>query len=155
MKHKEALVQDLMTTEVITVSPSDTLSLAFFLFHANSIRHLPIVEKGRRIVGMISEFDIKRMLGPIRNETQLIEHSGWYTQLKGKHVDIFVRKRVPRIKPELTASHAAKLMLKNKIGALPVENKRKLVGIITETDILREYIKAFAPPMPKAKRMKS
>ena len=155
MKRKEALIQDLMTTEVITVSPTDTLSLAFFLFHTNSIHYLPIVEKGKRIVGMISEFDIKRMLGPIQNEAQLIEHSGWYKQLKGKHVDTFVRKRVPRIKPELTASHAAKLMLKNKISALPVENKRKLVGIITETDILREYIKAFDLSAPKAKRTKT
>lgn len=152
MKHKEALVQDLMTTEVITVSPTDTLSLAFFLFHANSIRHLPIIEKGRKIVGMISDFDIKRMLGPIQNETQLIEHSGWYRQLKGKHVDIFVRKRVPRIKPDITVSHAARLMLRNKISALPVENKRKLVGIITETDILREYIKICDQPTPKARR---
>lgn len=118
----------------------------------SSCRHLPIVEKGRRIVGMISDFDIKRMLGPIQSEAQLIEHSGWYKQLKGKHVSAFVRKRVPRIKPECTASHAAMLMLKNKIGALPVENKRKLVGIITETDILREYIQVFAQPKPKAKR---
>ena len=154
MKRKEALVQDLMTTEVITVSPTDTLSLAFFLFHTNAIRHLPIVEKGRKIVGMVSDFDIKRMLGPIQSEAQLEEHSGWYKQLKGKYAGAFVRKRVPRIKPGLPASQAAKLMLKNNIGALPVENKRKLVGIITETDILREYIKLTDQPKPKTKRAK-
>ncbi len=66
MKRKEALVKDLMTTEVITVSPKDTLSLAFFLFHTNPIHHLPIVEKGKKIVGMISDCDIKRMLGTLK-----------------------------------------------------------------------------------------
>ncbi len=54
MKHKEALVKDLMTTETITVSPKDTLSLEFFLFHTNPIRNLPVVEEGEKIVGMIS-----------------------------------------------------------------------------------------------------
>ena len=60
MKRKEALIQDLMTTEVITVSPTDTLPLAFFLFHANSIRYLPIVENKRKLVGIITETDILR-----------------------------------------------------------------------------------------------
>jgi acetoin utilization protein AcuB len=152
MKRKEALVKDLMTTETITVSPKDTLSLAFFLFHTNPISNLPVVGEGKKIVGMISYHDIKRMLGPLKSETQLIDNTGWYSQLKGKHVSDFISKRVIRIKPERTASHAAKLLIKNKIGALPVEKNGKLVGIITETDILRDYIKVVAPPKPKAKR---
>jgi len=151
MKRKEALVKDLMTTEVITVSPRDTLSLAFFLFHTNSIRNLPVLEKGKKIVGMISDHDIKRMLGPIKKETQLTDNKGWYNQLKGKYVVDFIRKGIVRIKPERAASHAAKLLLKHKIGALPVEKNGKLVGIITETDILREYIRVVAPSKPKAK----
>jgi len=63
-------------------------------------------------------------------------------------VGSFMPRGLVTISPDAEATEAASIMIKNKIGALPVVNGDKLVGIVTETDLLRAYVRL-------AKRAKS
>ena len=56
-------VKELMTTKIYTVGPNDLLDKVFLLFNFESIRHVPVVEKGK-LVGIISDRDLKKILGP-------------------------------------------------------------------------------------------
>jgi len=56
-------VKDLMSKKLFTVGPEEMLDKVFFLFNFESIRHLPVVEKGK-VVGVISDRDLKKILGP-------------------------------------------------------------------------------------------
>ncbi len=132
-------VKELMTKKVITVHPEENVDRVFFLFHFERIRHIPVLEKGK-VVGIISDRDIKKILGP-RKET-LEKPDGTSISISTRRVRNIMRRRVVTIGPKDKASDAAAIMVKRKIGALPVIDKNgKLAGIITATDILKAFVK--------------
>jgi len=124
MKLSEKTVADLMSTAVISVAPDTTLEAAHEEMLIADIRHLPIVDEKRRLIGIISDRDLRRALGKHRH---------------GKHkVAEFMSKDIISVAPRTFAREAAQLMLERKIGALPVlDDTLALVGIVTETDFLR------------------
>jgi acetoin utilization protein AcuB len=92
----------------------------------NSIRHLPVVAKGNRLKGFITLADLKQGLIPsMLGDVSL--------------ADLIVRNPI-RVGPDDDVEIAARLIYKHKIGGMPVVKNNKLVGIITETDILRAFI---------------
>ncbi len=132
-------VKELMTTKVITVHPEENVDRVFFLFHFERIRHIPVLEK-EKVVGIISDRDIKKILGP-RKET-LEKPDGTSISISSRRVRNIMRRGVVTIGPKDKASDAAAIMVKRKIGALPVIDKKgKLAGIITATDILKAFVK--------------
>ena len=131
-------VKELMTTKVITISPEDKIDQAFFRFHYDGIRHLPVVTDKGTLVGIISDRDIKKVLGPRHRKHQ--SRDGTVLTVSDRKVRMMMRRQPLTIGPEEQASAAAALMVRKKIGALPVISKKKLVGIITATDILKSFI---------------
>jgi len=132
-------VKELMTKKVITVHPEENVDRVFFLFHFERIRHIPVLEKGK-VVGIISDRDIKKILGP-RKET-LEKPDGTSISISTRRVRNIMRRGVVTIGPKDKASDAAAIMVKRKIGALPVIDKNgKLAGIITASDILKAFVK--------------
>lgn len=117
-------VKNWMITEVIVVSPQDTIERAIQLMKIHSIRHLPVVE-GDKLVGLVTESDLR----PYLTQDKLV--------LPLREVMILDPITVS---PETYIDEAAKLIYKYKIGGLPVVNQGKLVGIITVTDILEAFI---------------
>jgi acetoin utilization protein AcuB len=133
-------VKELMTSKVFTVEQQDLIDRAFFLIHYEKIRHLPVVKKGK-VVGMVSDRDLYKALGP-KNNPNVIETGVTEMHVIPKKVQNIMRRGVLTVTPDTHAAEAAALMADNKVGALPVVNKDdKLVGILSATDILRVFSK--------------
>lgn len=143
-------VKELMTTNVLTVSPLDKIDRVFFLINFENIRHVPVVDKGK-LVGMLSDRDLKKVLGPTK---KLVEKpDGTTVTIVSRQVRTLMSRKLVTIEPEQRAADAAAIMAKKKIGALPVVHKEKLVGIITATDILKAFVQLckLLEPYGKAK----
>jgi len=134
-------VKDLMTAKVFTVTPNDLIDRVFFLIHYEKLRHLPVIEKGK-VVGIISDRDMYKALGP-KSNSKVIEANGDNTELHVvvKKVRHIMKRGVITVTANTLASEAASLMTEHRIGALPVVEKEKLIGILTSTDILKVFTK--------------
>jgi len=134
-------VEELMTSKVFTVTPHDMIDRVFFLIHYEKVRHLPVVEKGK-VVGMVSDRDMYKALGPKSNSNAIeANKTGTELHVVPKKVQNIMRRGVFSVSSDTLASDAASLMADNKIGALPVIDGDKLVGILSATDILRVFSK--------------
>ena len=137
-------VEELMTPKVFVVEQDDYIDRVFFLIHYESIRHLPVVEKGK-VIGIVSDRDLYKAMGPKSNSQAIAEAAGPNTaelHVAPKKVRHIMRRGVMTVNRDTTASEAAAIMADNRIGALPVVDKdKKLVGILTSTDILRVFSK--------------
>ena len=134
-------VRDFMQTSVFTVGPDDLIDRVFFLLHYEKIRHLPVVDDNGAIVGIVSDRDLYKALGP-KSRSRMVQTGGSQkTQLhviprKVRHI---MRRGVFTVAPDDAADKAATVMARKKIGALPVVEGGALVGIVTATDILLEF----------------
>ncbi len=119
-------INSLMIPDPITITENASIQEAIELMKVNSIRHLPVVAKGNRLRGFITLADLKQGLIPsMLGDVSL--------------ADLIVRNPI-RVGPDDDVEIAARLIYKHKIGGMPVVKNNKLVGIITETDILRAFI---------------
>jgi acetoin utilization protein AcuB len=131
-------VKELMTKQVLTVSPGDKIDRVFFLINFENIRHVPVVDKGK-LVGMLSDRDLKKVLGSPKKFVE--KPDGTTVTISDRKVRTLMSRKLFTIEPEQRAADAAAIMVKRKIGSLPVVHKEKLVGIITATDILQAFVK--------------
>jgi len=126
-----------MVRDVATLNLEDELSLANDIIQLGRIRHLPVVE-GKKLVGIISERDLFR--------SSLAQALGYGTRatrdlMKTIRIkDIMVTDLVT-ISPDEELKVAVRKMLDKKIGCLPVVQEEELIGLITETDVLSQYLK--------------
>ncbi len=134
-------VAELMTSKVFTVEAHDLIDRVFFLIHYEKVRHLPVVEKGK-LIGIVSDRDLYKALGP-KSNSNAVEANKDNTQLHvvSQKVAHIMHRGVYTVTPETLASEAASMMAEHRIGALPVVEKDKLVGILSATDILRVFAK--------------
>jgi CBS domain-containing protein len=131
-------VKDIMAKEVSTLGRNDTLDLADDIMTLDRIRHLPVLEEGQ-VVGVVSQRDLFR--------SALAAALGYgekaqKTLLRTIRVKEVMSEPAITVSPEATVKEAARLMIEKKIGCLPVIERHTLVGIVTETDILR-YVVSF------------
>ncbi|UCG32089.1 MAG: CBS domain-containing protein [Phycisphaerales bacterium] len=124
-----------MTTRVFTVSPEADIAVVDRAFREKGFRHLPVLEEGK-LVGMISERDVRRASGI---ETVLGEESRsrGEVMIGCRRVGDVMSPEPETIHPDKTLAEAAHLMLADRLGSLCVIENELLVGIITETDLLR------------------
>jgi len=130
-------VRDIMVKEVATLDVNDELSLANDIMRLGRIRHLPVVE-GQRLIGIVSERDLFR--------SSLAQALGYKDKnsrdlMKTLHIKDVMVPAVVTVSPETPICEAVKLMVDRKIGCLPVVENDRLVGLITETDILVQFLK--------------
>ena len=112
-----------MTRSPEAIRPEDVLLKAKEMMDAGRFRRLPVVQEGR-VVGILTERDLR-------------EHGGY---LKSTKVDAVMKAPVVTVDSKASVEEAARLMLRNKIGGLPVVDGGKLVGIVTSTDLLRAFL---------------
>jgi CBS domain-containing protein len=130
-------VKEVMVKEVATLDVNDELNLANDIMRLGRVRHLPVVD-GARLLGIISERDLFRS-----SLAQALGFGGQTSRELMKTVrikDIMVRELVT-ISPDMDLWQAVKIMVDKKIGCLPVVDHDRLVGLITETDIMLQYLK--------------
>ena len=152
------LVEELMTSKVFTVEQHDLIDRVFFLIHYENIRHIPVVEEGK-VIGILSDRDLYKALGP-KNNSRAIESTAnsksaelHVTPQKVRHI---MHRGVKTVTRNSSASDAAGIMARNKIGALPVVDKdNRLVGILSATDILRVFSKIDRENDAREKKLKA
>ena len=134
------LVRQLMTSSLITVAPGANVTEARSLMARQRIRHL-LVTDGPRLLGMVTDRDIRLNVASPATSLSVWELN--YLLAKVTVGEVMTRP-VITIGPDLDARDAAQIMLDHKIGALPVIDEGKLIGIVTETDLLRAFVKVGA-----------
>lgn len=134
------LVQDVMNTEVVTISPSASIRTALIYLQQNRIRHLPVVEEGN-LVGIIADRDV-REAGP------LIPESDRDTRIFDQPVSSIMTKEVITIHPRDFIEEAALTLYEHHIGCLPVMRQNKMVGILTTKDILHVLVELMGVNQP-------
>ena len=123
-----------MSTDLETLDRNDTLDLAKDLMHKKRIRHFPVLEGGR-VVGVVSQRDLfHATLGSVMKYGERSERS-YLATIAIKEV---MSEPPITVVPTASIQEAASVMFESKIGCLPVVEGKKLVGIVSETDILRE-----------------
>ena len=134
-------VRDLMSADPIAVSPDTTVFDARQTMVKERIRHL-LVTEGERLLGIVTDRDIRLHL-----PSQATSLSVWEVNylLARLTVEEVMTTGVIIIGPDQNARNAARLMLEHKIGALPVLDAGRLIGIITETDVLRAFARTPEP----------
>ena len=130
-------VREIMVKEVATLDINDELSLANDIMRLGRIRHLPVVD-GSRLAGIISERDLFR--------SSLAQALGYGTKasrdlMKSLRIKDIMVSEVTWVSPESNLRDAVQIMVDKKIGCLPVVENERLVGLITETDILVQYLR--------------
>jgi CBS domain-containing protein len=129
-------IKDIMKTEVVTLRADEQLSVASDIMHLARIRHLPIVQ-GDRLVGIISQRDLyKASLSSLLG----YDYAENRDHLKTVAVKDVMMRRVETIGPDADIAEAGCIMLAKKIGCLPVVEGSRLVGMVTETDILEHCL---------------
>lgn len=127
--------RDLMTEAPATVGPTSTVRKAVEILQALDVRHLPVVNEDRELVGMLSDRDLRTLsipcfVGP--------EHVANLRAALDARVTSFMNSDVLSVEEDADAAEVVDLMLDHKIGAVPVTNAEgMLVGIISYMDILR------------------
>jgi acetoin utilization protein AcuB len=140
------LVRNRMTSHVLTVSPATTIADALTLARAERIRHLPVVEE-RRLVGIVTERDLRSAVPPAWSD----DREDYKQSVSTKRVREVMTSAVITASPTTPVEEASKLMYENRIGCLPVIDGHELVGIITETDLLRALVELFGANHPSAR----
>jgi CBS domain-containing protein len=127
-------VKDLMSSPVFSLRENDSLHSARELMDLQRIRHIPIVTVDNVFSGLITHRDILSAtiskLAELDPETQKEIDSGI-------PIHEIMRADITSVTPETSLKDAARLLLNNKYGCLPVVEADALVGIVTEADFLR------------------
>ena len=134
--------QEMMHTDVVTVSPETSLAQAQQRMRDYRIRHLPVVSGQDRLVGIITDRDLRNAL-PSQATTLLTGEINY--QLDTIPVETCMTRDVVVMRPQDPVIDGALQLLEGAFGCLPVVEQDQLVGIITEIDLLRGFLAAAAP----------
>src|SRR5215468_4275323 len=126
-------VRDIMTLEVTTLGRNDSLQVAKDIMTLGRVRHFPVIEDDK-VVGVVSQRDLyKASRGSVMKYGEKAQRA----VLEGIAVKEVMSEPVITIAPHASVQEAARIMIEKKIGCLPVLEGPKLVGIVTETDMLK------------------
>ncbi len=125
------LVRDVMTADLITVRPQGDPRAALGLCKSGHFRRLPVVDGEGRVVGIVTRGMLERFLATAPPPS---------IQARQHRISQVMASPVITVPPDDPMEEAARLMVAHKVGSLPVVDQGRLVGIITETDIFKEFV---------------
>ena len=128
-------VRDLMQEKIVTIGASDRLSTVEDIMTLGRVRHMPVVQGGK-LVGVVSERDLLR--ASLSNLTGF-DSSERRAFLNGVEIARVMSAPPVVIEADAPIEHAALVMAERRIGCLPVMDGQTLVGLLTETDLLRYF----------------
>lgn len=135
------LIEEIMIKEVITLSPQNTVKDALKLMREKKIRHLPILSADGALVGIVTDRNLKEVVPSTISE--IIDNSTYDTLL----AEVMTKNPITG-HPMDFVEETAVIFYDTKIGCLPIISNNKLVGIITETDLLYKYIELTGAHQP-------
>lgn len=127
------LVKDRMTLHPLTMEPTASITEVHRYMRENNIRHLPIVDKRNRLVGLVTRETLLQAMPSSVTTLSIWEMNYALNKLKVRDVMV---KDVITVEEDVSIEKAARIMAENKIGCLPVMRGEALVGIITDVDML-------------------
>jgi len=126
-------VSDIMTVEVTPLERNDSLQVAKDIMTLGRVRHFPVIEDDK-VVGVVSQRDLyKASLGSVMKYGEKAQRAF----LEGIAIKEVMSSPVVAIAPHASVQEAARLMMEKQVGCLPVLEGPKLVGLVTETDMLK------------------
>jgi CBS domain-containing protein len=140
-------VRDLMSSQVETIQPSESCLDAVVRMQRVRSRHLPVVNRQGALVGIVTDRDVRHHLFS-RRAFESLGSTRVEVLLDGVHVAEVMSTSLVTATPGMSLIEAAATMRSQKVGALPVVEQGRLVGILTETDLLRHAVRvdAACPP---------
>ncbi len=130
-----------MNSSVETLSPSQTLREVLDRLLTRRMRHFPVVDADFRLVGIVSDRDVKRATPSLHSG---VDQQSYERVLEETTVAQFMTREPMTIAPDTSLKRAVKILVDSKVGALPVVNSERLVGIVTDIDLLR-YLRDTLP----------
>ena len=126
-------VKEIMTKDLVVVSPTERLVHARRLMLEANVGRLPVVDDGK-LVGMITSKDLLRAFIDFRKK---VPEKYQKSQIKDVFVEDIMSKNPQYVSKEMSISEVSKIMMETGFNGLPVMDEGKVIGIITQTDILR------------------
>jgi CBS domain-containing protein len=145
-------VADCMTRGAATIRAHALARGAAEMMQTRRIRHLPVVDSERGLVGIVTDRDLRHVFfDPV-----IQARAGQFADvLKTVTVSDVMTRAVVTARPEMPLREAARLMHERKIGALPVVAHGRVVGILSETDVLKAFSQALGQGFAKPYRWAS
>lgn len=134
------LVSARMSPNPITITPETSISDAMRRMQRENVRRFPVVDKNGKLIGLVSHTDLLYASPSSVTSLNMWEVTYLLSQIKVKDV---MTKKVHSIPEDTPIEEAARVMVDNKIGALPVTRDDKVVGIITESDLFKVFLEIF------------
>jgi len=142
-------VRDVMEHHVVTVKQDDTYEDVAKLLQEHGVSGVPVVDADGRLVGMVSEKDLFRILYPFASSynqdpvsyADQERREEKIDEVRVKKVEVFMSRDVSVIGPDEPIMRAGGLMLAKRVSRLPVMEDGKIVGIVTRSRIYNEVLK--------------
>jgi len=131
------IVAKRMMRNPVFVDENDSMKKAMDIMKEREIRHLPVMKEREKLVGIVTERDIKQASPSPATALEIREIYYLLDKVKVKQI---MTRRVYTVSSNASIEEAALIMREKKIGCLPVVDGGKLVGILTETDILDAFL---------------
>jgi CBS domain-containing membrane protein len=128
-------VGQLMSRQVVSLDRDDNIHLAMSVLRLNRIRHLPVVDAEGDFVGLVSHRDL------VAAQADVLARPATTAEAFSVPVARIMRVGVWTVHEDTALLEAARIMLDHKVGCLPVLQGKRLVGIITEADLLGAFIR--------------
>jgi acetoin utilization protein AcuB len=139
------LVKEVMSPHPVVIEPNMPITKAQQLMKEDNIRHLPVVDGKKRLVGLITRDALNRALPSELTTFTIWEINYQLSRIRVKDVMV---KRVITVSEEVTVEEAARIMIGKKVGSLPVMREGELVGIVTDIDLMSALANLMAWRQP-------
>jgi acetoin utilization protein AcuB len=126
-----------MTFQPVTVTPGTSFPEAFHLMREKRIRHLPVVDGRGKLIGVVARTDLLHASPSSATTLSVFEMNFLLANL---HIGEIMSAPPITVSEDAPLEEAARVMVQNKIGCLPVMHDGDLVGLITETDIFETFV---------------
>ncbi|WLR50240.1 acetoin utilization AcuB family protein [Bacillus tianshenii] len=137
------IVEEIMSKDIVTLLPDDTIEKACEIIHSNSVRHIPIVDTDYHVLGIVSDRDI-------RDVSPSIFHSEEHMEDLKKPIASIMTEDVITGHPLDFVEDICSIFYEHHIGCLPIVSEGKLVGIVTETDMLHTLVELTGADQPSS-----
>lgn len=135
------LVEEIMKKDISTLFPTDTIADAMLLIKEKRIRHIPIIDEERHVVGIITDRDI-------RDASPSIFHLNEHLDDFKKPVETIMKRDVITGHPLDFVEEIAAVFYEQRISCMPILQGNRLVGIVTETDLLHTLVQLTGANQP-------
>lgn len=138
----KVIVEEIMRKNVVALSKDDIIANAIRLMNENKIRHLPIIDENQHLIGLVTDRDIRDATPSILFETEK------FKELLQNPLEMIMRTDIITGHPLDFVEEVSAIIYEHRIGCLPILKDDKLVGIVTETDLLRTLVELTGAHQP-------